>query len=128
MVTTHYANLKLLADNNQGIINGAMLFDTRFLQPLYIMSVGKPGSSFAFEIARKIGFPEQILNDAAEISGKEHLDFEQQLQQIEIEKKEIRKKEQELKIADNLLNEVVTKDKNILFFFFFPHSSPSYHR
>ena len=115
MVTTHYANLKLLADNNQGIINGAMLFDTRFLQPLYIMSVGKPGSSFAFEIARKIGFPEQILNDAAEISGKEHLDFEQQLQQIEIEKKEIRKKEQELKIADNLLNEVVTKYKNLLF-------------
>ena len=115
VVTTHYANLKLLADNNQGIINGAMLFDTRFLQPLYIMSVGKPGSSFAFEIARKIGFPEQILNDAAEISGKEHLDFEQQLQQIEIEKKEIRKKEQELKIADNLLNEVVTKYKNLLF-------------
>ncbi|MGN0033131.1 MAG: endonuclease MutS2 [Candidatus Limimorpha sp.] len=114
VVTTHYANLKLLADNNQGIINGAMLFDTRFLQPLYMMSVGKPGSSFAFEIARKIGFPEQILSDAAEISGKEHLDFEQQLQQIEIEKKEIKKKEHELKVADNLLNEVVTKYKNLL--------------
>ena len=51
MVTTHYANLKLLADNHEGIINGAMLFDTRFMQPMYIMLTGKPGSSFAFEIA-----------------------------------------------------------------------------
>ena len=109
IVTTHYANLKLLADNHQGIVNGAMLFDTRFLQPLYVMMTGKPGSSFAFEIAKKIGFPQEILNDAAEIGGKEHLNFDQQLQQLEIEKKEVRKKEFELKVADNLLNEVVTK-------------------
>ena len=114
VVTTHYANLKLLADNHQGIVNGAMLFDTRYLQPLYVMMTGKPGSSFAFEIAKKIGFPEEILNEAAEIGGKEHLDFEQQLQQLEIEKKEVRKKEYELKVADNLLNEVVTKYKNLL--------------
>lgn len=114
LVTTHYANLKLLADNHKGIINGAMLFDTRYLQPLYLMMTGKPGSSFAFEIAKKIGFPEDILDSAAEISGKEHLNFEQQLQQLEIEKKEIRKKEYELKVADNLLNEVVNKYKNLL--------------
>ena len=114
VVTTHYANLKLLADNHEGVVNGAMLFDTRFLQPLYIMMTGKPGSSFAFEIAKKIGFPQDILNDAAEIGGKEHLNFDQQLQQLEIEKKEIRKKEYELKVADDLLNEVVTKYKNLL--------------
>ena len=114
VVTTHYANLKLLADNHKGIVNGAMLFDTRYLQPLYVMMTGKPGSSFAFEIAKKIGFPEEILNEAAEIGGKEHLDFEQQLQQLEIEKKEVRKKEYELKVADNLLNEVVNKYKNLL--------------
>ena len=114
VVTTHYANLKLLADNHGGIVNGAMLFDTRFLQPLYVMMTGKPGSSFAFEIAKKIGFPQEILNDAAEIGGKEHLNFDQQLQQLEIEKKEVRKKEYELKVADNLLNEVVTKYKNLL--------------
>ena len=114
MVTTHYANLKLLADNHPGIVNGAMLFDTRYLQPLYVMMIGKPGSSFAFEIAKKIGFPHEILDNAAEISGREHLDFDQQLQQLEIEKKEVRKKEYELKVADKLLDEVVTKYKSQL--------------
>ena len=114
VVTTHYANLKLLADNHPGIVNGAMLFDTRYLQPLYVMMIGKPGSSFAFEIAKKIGFPNEILDNAAEISGREHLDFDQQLQQLEIEKKEVRKKEYELKVADKLLDEVVTKYKSQL--------------
>ena len=85
MVTTHYANLKLLADNHEGIINGAMLFDTRFMQPMYIMLTGKPGSSFAFEIAKKIGFPKQILDDAANITGDQHLKFEKQLQQLEVD-------------------------------------------
>ena len=114
VVTTHYANLKLLADTHPGIVNGAMLFDTRYLQPLYMMMIGKPGSSFAFEIAKKIGFPHEILDSAAEISGREHLDFDQQLQQLEIEKKEVRKKEYELKVADKLLDEVVTKYKTQL--------------
>ena len=114
VVTTHYANLKLLADNNEGIINGAMLFDTKFMQPMYIMMTGKPGSSFAFEIAKKIGFPKYILENAATITGDQHLKFEQQLQQLEVDKKAIRKKEQDLKIADQLLTEVVTKYKNLL--------------
>ena len=114
MVTTHYANLKLLADNHEGIVNGAMLFDTRFMQPMYIMMTGKPGSSFAFEIAKKIGFPKQILDDAANITGDQHLKFEKQLQQLEVDKKAIRKKEQELRIADELLTEVVEKYKTLL--------------
>lgn len=114
IVTTHYANLKLLADNHEGIINGAMLFDTKFMQPMYIMMTGKPGSSFAFEIAKKIGFPKYILENAATITGDQHLKFEQQLQQLEVDKKAIRKKEQDLKIADQLLTEVVTKYKNLL--------------
>ena len=114
IVTTHYANLKLLADNHEGIINGAMLFDTKFMQPMYIMVTGKPGSSFAFEIARKIGFPKRILDDAAHITGDQHLKFEQQLQQLEVDKKAIKKKERELQIADTLLSEVVTKYKNLL--------------
>ena len=114
MVTTHYANLKLLADNHKGIINGAMLFDTRFMQPMYIMMTGKPGSSFAFEIAKKIGFPKQILDDAANITGDQHLKFEKQLQQLEVDKKAMRKKEQDLRIADQLLTEVVEKYKNLL--------------
>ena len=114
MVTTHYANLKLLADNHEGIVNGAMLFDTKFMQPMYIMVTGKPGSSFAFEIAKKIGFPKQILDDAANITGDQHLKFEKQLQQLEVDKKAIRKKEQELRIADQLLTEVVEKYKALL--------------
>jgi len=114
MVTTHYANLKLLADNHEGIINGAMLFDTKFMQPMYMMITGKPGSSFAFEIAKKIGFPKQILDDAANITGDQHLKFEKQLQQLEVDKKAIRKKEQDLRIADQLLTEVVEKYKNLL--------------
>ena len=114
MVTTHYANLKLLADNHEGIINGAMLFDTRFMQPMYLMMTVKPGSSFAFEIAKKIGFPKQILDDAANITGDQHLKFEKQLQQLEVDKKAIRKKEQDLRIADQLLTEVVEKYKGLL--------------
>ena len=114
IVTTHYANLKLLADNHEGIVNGAMLFDTKFMQPMYIMVTGKPGSSFAFEIARKIGFPEQILDDAAHITGEQHLKFEQQLQQLEVDKKAIKKKERELQVADTLLSEVVDKYKKLL--------------
>ena len=114
MVTTHYANLKLLADSHEGIVNGAMLFDTKFMQPMYLMITGKPGSSFAFEIAKKIGFPKQILDDAAHITGDQHLKFEKQLQQLEVDKKAIRKKEQDLRIADQLLTEVVEKYKNLL--------------
>ncbi|MDR0970237.1 MAG: Smr/MutS family protein [Lentimicrobiaceae bacterium] len=111
VVTTHYANLKLVAENSSGIINGAMLFDTKSLRPVYMLSVGKPGSSFAFEIAQKIGFPQKTLEEAANITGKSHLDFEQQLQQLEIEKKEIAKKQHEIKLADELFNEVIVKYK-----------------
>ena len=114
IVTTHYANLKLLSDTHEGIINGAMLFDTKFMQPMYIMVTGKPGSSFAFEIAKKIGFPQRLLDDASHITGEQHLRFEQQLQQLEVDKKAVKKKERELQIADTLLSEVVAKYKNLL--------------
>ena len=62
VVTTHYSNLKLLARKGNGIVNGAMLFDTKAMQPLYQLSMGKPGSSFAFEIAKKIGLQKIILS------------------------------------------------------------------
>lgn len=114
VVTTHYANLKLMADQHPGIVNGAMLFDTRKLQPLFVLQTGNPGSSFAFEIARKIGFPEQTLANAATITGYSQLDFEIQLQQLEIEKKEVAKKQTELRLADILLNEVIEKYQRLL--------------
>jgi DNA mismatch repair protein MutS2 len=114
LVTTHYANLKLLADKADGIINGAMLFDTKRLQPLYMLQTGKPGSSFAFEIARKTGLPEAVLEKAGEITGFSQLNFEQQLQELEIEKREVAKKKAELNMADLLLNEVIEKYNRLL--------------
>ncbi|MBG0780846.1 MAG: Smr/MutS family protein [Bacteroidales bacterium] len=114
LITTHYANLKLFADEHAGVFNGAMLFDTKRLEPLYMLQTGKPGSSFAFEIARKIGFPESLLDSAAAISGQSHFNFDQQLQQLEVEKKALSKKQTELQLADQLLNEVIEKYKRLL--------------
>ena len=109
VVTTHFADLKLLADRHEGILNGAMLFDTERMVPLYRLAIGHPGSSFAFEIATKIGFPLDILEAAEEKVGTEMLNFEHQLQQIELEKQEIARQRTELEVSDNFLNEVIGK-------------------
>ena len=109
VVTTHFADLKLLADRFPGIVNGAMLFDTDAMRPLYRLAVGHPGSSFAFEIAESIGFPKEILDKAGELVGREQLNFEHQLQQLELDKQEIAKQKEELRVADDFLNEVTQK-------------------
>ena len=109
VVTTHFADLKLLADRMPGIVNGAMLFDTDAMRPLYRLAVGHPGSSFAFEIAESIGFPKEILDRAGEMVGREQLNFEHQLQQLELDKQEIARQREELKVADDFLNEVTQK-------------------
>lgn len=66
VITTHYANIKYYASNTEGIANGAMMFDVQNIRPLFRLEIGKPGSSFAVEIARKIGLPEDIIRDAGE--------------------------------------------------------------
>jgi len=109
VVTTHYSNLKLLADKHKAIINGAMLFDTKSMAPLYTLKTGKPGSSFAFEIAAKIGFPKQLLKEAEKKSGSKHFSFDQQLQQLEIDKKELDKKQIKVDVADAFLTEIIAK-------------------
>lgn len=109
VVTTHYSNLKLLAGRVPGILNGAMLFDTKKLQPLYILASGKPGSSFTFEIARRIGFPEEVIQAAISKAGKTHLDFEQQLQEVETEKLRLEKRLKEFQVADGFLGELIEK-------------------
>jgi DNA mismatch repair protein MutS2 len=109
VVTTHFADLKLLADHMPGIVNGAMLFDTEAMRPLYRLSIGHPGSSFAFEIAESIGFPKEVLDRAGEKVGREQLNFEHQLQQLELDKKEIERKKEELRVADEFLAEVTQK-------------------
>jgi len=113
VVTTHYSNLKLLARQGNGIINGAMLFDTNKMEPLYELKIGKPGSSFAFEIAKKIGFPKSILKSAEKKTGKKQLNFDQQLHQLEIEKKELDQKKDEFKTADDFLSEMIDKYENL---------------
>ncbi len=109
VVTTHYADLKLLADRCPRVRNGAMLYDTEKMKPLYRLSIGHPGSSFAFEIAQNIGFPEAVLKAAGEKVGGEMLNFEHQLQQIELDKQEIARQRAELEVADSFLAEVTEK-------------------
>ncbi len=114
VVTTHYSSLKLMAGKGNGIINGAMLFDTKAMQPLYQLSIGKPGSSFAFEIARKIGFPKQILKQAETRVGVKQLSFEEQLQQLEIDRKELEKDQQKVNAAGEELKGLVDKYKDLI--------------
>ncbi|MBN1953122.1 MAG: Smr/MutS family protein, partial [Bacteroidales bacterium] len=82
VITTHYANLKHFASEAEGIVNGAMLFDTDKIQPLFSLSIGEPGSSFAIEIARKIGLSEEILSVASERVGSDYINFEKHLREI----------------------------------------------
>jgi len=109
VVTTHYSNLKAMAKDGNGIVNAAMLFDTKELLPLYRLKIGTPGSSFAFEIARKIGLDEQILNRARKKSGRKEINLDQRLQEVELEKERINKKQEELAFTDNALKELVDK-------------------
>ena len=109
VVTTHFADLKLMADKHPGIVNGAMLFDTGEMKPLYRLAIGHPGSSFAFEIAQNVGFPPEVLKAAAGKVGDTQLNFEHQLQQIELDKQEIARQRTELEVADNFLAEVTAK-------------------
>lgn len=82
VVTTHFSNLKHFASSTPGLINGAMLFDMEHLTPLFKLFMGEPGSSFAFEIARKIGLPEPILQRASEKVGSGYIDFDRALRQL----------------------------------------------
>lgn len=109
VITTHYANLKVMASKHQGMINGSMLFDTKNMKPLYRLKMGNPGSSFAFEIAKTIGLPNAILSKAEELTGFQSLDFDRQLQDLEAKKIELEEKEKELRSADLFLSELIDK-------------------
>ena len=109
IVTTHYSNLKLLAGKTPGIVNGAMLFDSKNIRPLYKLRIGQPGSSFAFEIANSIGFPARVLERASGKTGHSQLDFDRQLQDLEVEKQDLTKKSTEVRVADEFLDELITK-------------------
>ncbi|MDR3118374.1 MAG: Smr/MutS family protein [Mediterranea sp.] len=82
IITTHYQNLKHYAEDHEGVVNGAMLYDRHLMQPLFQLQIGNPGSSFAVEIARKIGLPEDIIADASAIVGSEYINADKYLQDI----------------------------------------------
>jgi len=107
VITTHYTNLKHFAASQHGIINGAMLFDIQKLEPLYKLQVGRPGSSFAFEIARKIGLPEEILKNASEKVGKEHIDFDKHLKDVLRDKRYWEKKRENIRRSNKKLEQTL---------------------
>ena len=82
VITTHYQNLKLFADTHEGVINGAMLYDRHEMRALFQLQIGQPGSSFAIEIARKTGIPEEVIRDASEIVGSDYIQSDKYLQDI----------------------------------------------
>ena len=107
VVTTHYGNLKHLAERTDGIINGAMLYDRGQLKPLFQLSIGQAGSSFAVEIARQIGLPETIIQRATEIVGEEHIDYDKQLQDIARDKRYWENKRQNIRQKEKHLEEKI---------------------
>ncbi len=109
VITTHYTNLKHYAEATEGIVNGAMLYDRQHLQPLFQLSIGNPGSSFAVEIARKIGLPEDLIADASEKVGAEHLDYDKNLQDIVRDKRYWERKRQEIRRKEKRLEETLAK-------------------
>lgn len=106
IVTTHYTNIKYFASNHQGVANGAMLFDVQNIRPLFRLEMGEPGSSFAIEIARKIGLPEQIIRSASEKVGTEVMSLERQLREVARSRNYWEQKRERIRIADRRVEEM----------------------
>ncbi len=109
VITTHYSNLKHFATAREGIVNAAMLFDSDKLKPLYILELGRPGSSFALEIASSIGLPRDIISRAKEKIGSSQVDFDKILLEIERERQKISRERQEMEQQNRELREKVIK-------------------
>lgn len=109
VITTHYSNLKHFASATPGIINGAMMFDTGKMKPLFKLEIGKPGSSFAIDIARQIGLPEDILRSAASKAGEDHINFDRHLREIIRDKRYWEEKRDRIRISEKRLKEVLEK-------------------
>ncbi|MBL7970829.1 MAG: Smr/MutS family protein, partial [Prolixibacteraceae bacterium] len=109
VITTHYTNLKHFASSSEGIENAAMMYDSSKMEPLFQLDIGKPGSSFAFEIARKIGLPEHILQDATEKIGKDHINFDKHLRDIVRDKRYWETKREKIRKVEKSLDELAGK-------------------
>lgn len=106
VITTHYQNLKHFAEDTAGIVNGAMLYDRNQMQPMFRLSIGNPGSSFAIEIARKIGLPEDVIAEASEKVGSDYIDMDKYLQDIVRDKRYWENKRQNIRLKEKKLEEL----------------------
>ncbi|GHU69866.1 endonuclease MutS2 [Bacteroidia bacterium] len=106
VITTHYQNLKTYAEDHEGVINGAMLYDRHEMQPLFKLSIGQPGSSFAVEIARKIGLPEDVIAEASEKVGQDYINMDKYLQDIVRDKRYWESKRQNIRQQEKRLEEL----------------------
>lgn len=109
VITTHYSNIKYFASNAPGVVNGAMMFDVQHIQPLFKLEMGVPGSSFAIEIARKIGLPDEIIRSAGEKAGTDRVNLEKQLKEIARDKRYWEHKRERIRIADRRIEEMEAK-------------------
>lgn len=109
IITTHYQNLKEYAQKTPGIINGAMLYDRQHMQPLFQLRIGNPGSSFAIEIARKTGIPEDVIADATEIVGRDYISADKYLQDILRDKKYWEKKRENVHKQEKMMNKIISQ-------------------
>ncbi len=107
VITTHYGNLKHVAEDTPGLVNGAMLYDRGQLRPLFQLSIGQPGSSFAIEIARSIGLPESIITEATNIVGTDQIDYDKHLQDIARDKRYWENKRQNIRQKEKHLEEKI---------------------
>ena len=109
VVTTHYTNLKHFAEQTPGVVNGAMLYDRGAMRPLFQLSIGQAGSSFAIEIARQTGLGEEIIQYATELVGEEHIDYDKQLQDIARDKRYWENKRQAIRQKEKTLEERIAQ-------------------
>ena len=109
IITTHYSNLKFYANSSKGVINGGMQFDTKNIMPLFKLEVGVPGSSFAFELARKMGLPENLVKDAESRAGSDFVDIERQLKKISKNRRAWEERVARIKSTDRTLESITER-------------------
>ena len=109
VITTHYQNLKHYADSHDGISNGAMLYDRHEMRPLFQLAIGQPGSSFAVEIARKTGIPEEVIKEASEMVGSDYIQSDKYLQDIVRDKRYWESKRQNVHQREKELERTVAR-------------------
>lgn len=114
VITTHYQNLKHFADGHDGVVNGAMLYDRKEMQALFQLAIGRPGSSFAIEIARKTGIPEEVINDASEIVGSDYIQSDKYLQDIVRDKRYWEGKRQTIHQREKDMDRIIAKYESSL--------------